>query len=586
MTEKSLVPFIKNQFPTYLLESNSLFPDFMEAYYEWVSLEGGYARVGYDLETSTQIDKSFEKFSEEFISEYINDIPNDIVVDKVLLIKKISELYKAKGTPKAVKFLLKIISNVDSEIFLPSTQIFRPSAAKWNKDISVRFTLASGVISSFNNIAAQIVTPARTYDVDIIRIERVENTADQFEAFIALDFKIIIEDGGTIVTDTFVGNLVQTITKKTILNNGSQFLIGDVFEIVNGDGTGLKIKVSKVTATSGLKFFDIIEFGSGYDTSFIIDIQPKTVQGVVNTENFNIQLIDEFAVVQQNISYSTDDNISRMMDEITLVRFDYVDNINYFENNTYVGEILNTTTSETIAQADGESVACRVSFELGYVLEYPGYYSTNIGFPSDASYIQDGSYFQQFSYVVKSEVQYDEYQSAVNRIVHPAGMRMFGEYVINRELDILINVVNRLNKLETNIIDTINSVDVETKIVMKAVLEEITSADVHIKNLIKVLVDEPTAADVPTKTFTKDIDDLISIEDEIIFKNLNKMLEDEIDTFDFATKTYSKSIEDTPVSNDFGCVVFGEHYYEITEVQTYGGTYWECGYTTNETSFT
>ena len=67
----------------------------------------------------------------------------------------------------------------------------------------------------------------------------------------------------------------------------------------------------------------------------------------------------------------------------------------------------------------------------GALAQYPGEYKGTQGRLDDAPKIQDSRYYQAFSYVIKSNVDTTKYRADVDRLLHPAGMKMFGELAIN-----------------------------------------------------------------------------------------------------------------------------------------------------------
>lgn len=76
----------------------------------------------------------------------------------------------------------------------------------------------------------------------------------------------------------------------------------------------------------------------------------------------------------------------------------------------------------------------------GPVAKYPGYYANNLGFLSDAIYLHDGKYYQDFSYVIQSKVLMDTYAPYIRTTLHPAGKILFGEYLIENTINIEDNV--------------------------------------------------------------------------------------------------------------------------------------------------
>jgi hypothetical protein len=552
----------------------------LEAYYEWTNLQNNVQSEIYALEDSNNVDVSFEKFVEEFKQEYLPLIPDDILVDKTLLVKKISELYKAKGTPKAVQFLLKILYNVESEIFLPSSQIFKTSDATWNRDVTIRFKLLSGLLNSFDNVSVVLTTPTRIIDLELEKIIRVEDTSDIFEGFVAGNFKLSIPDGGTIKSDTFEGELVKSVFSKRILTPGIGYSIGDIFTI---DSFGPQIKVTKTTPSSGLKAFEIIKYGNGYTADFEINIATNAIITGLLSSNLTIQQLNALNELYNQTKVNGDDNVNTIIEKLLITRFTYVDNPNYFLDNTYVGEILRSIDSITSSGQASNEFSARVAFQLGYVFEYPGYYSTNVGFPSDTSYLQDGEYYQQFSYVVKSDVQFENYENTVKTLVHPAGLRLFGEYTINRELNILVDVANQLSILEFNLLELVEANDEVVKVIMKSIEETATVTNILFKTLSKPITDNYNVSDTVFKTLTKTVLNLQTATDTLT-KSVQKVLSHTVTSPDTIIKTVSKAVLDIGTTEDEGCAILNG-YYSFTDITTHNDLYWACGYAEDEEFF-
>jgi hypothetical protein len=64
--------------------------------------------------------------------------------------------------------------------------------------------------------------------------------------------------------------------------------------------------------------------------------------------------------------------------------------------------------------------------------QYRGYYSNNDGKLSSTKRLFDGDFYQDFSYVLKSEISFDLYREMYKRLVHPAGFKMFGDILVDR----------------------------------------------------------------------------------------------------------------------------------------------------------
>jgi hypothetical protein len=95
----------------------------------------------------------------------------------------------------------------------------------------------------------------------------------------------------------------------------------------------------------------------------------------------------------------------------------------------YTGDLVLNIFSETGSQT------AKVIGLRSAITNYPGYFTGNRGKMSSNKKIQDGHYYQDFSYELKSAVSLDTYFSVLKNIIHPTGMRMFGSILLNRSID-------------------------------------------------------------------------------------------------------------------------------------------------------
>ncbi len=63
----------------------------------------------------------------------------------------------------------------------------------------------------------------------------------------------------------------------------------------------------------------------------------------------------------------------------------------------------------------------------------PGYYSGTYGMPSSDRVLQDSYFYQDFSYVLTSLLSLSDYYEIVKKLIHPAGMKLFGELRLYEE---------------------------------------------------------------------------------------------------------------------------------------------------------
>lgn len=68
-----------------------------------------------------------------------------------------------------------------------------------------------------------------------------------------------------------------------------------------------------------------------------------------------------------------------------------------------------------------------IRFNISSVFFSPGEYISSRGHLSSDCRLQDGFFYQDFSYVIKSNLPIDTFRGIVKRLVHPAGTGLFAE---------------------------------------------------------------------------------------------------------------------------------------------------------------
>jgi hypothetical protein len=523
MNKNSLVPFIKNQFPQHIAETESLLVPFMEAYYEWMHLENNIYDVVNNISRLHSIDESLEKFSDEFAKEYLSNFPTDIVTDKATTIKHINDLYKAKGTPAAVKLLIKLILGKESEIFYPSSQILRASDGEWIQDNSIYVSVTSGDIFSIVGESVKISTNALSFDTVVEKVRLTKYTGI-YEVFLERKLIYDISQGSILSFNDVIAEAQSTITNYNVLQGGTGFRVGQIFEIASADGSGTVVKIKSITSSGGIKSVQIIRFGYGYQSEFIIGLSSQ-----VDTANIETQ----FPFLSDSTDGITDEGLISLANY-----FDYG-----YMDGTYVGKIL-TTFKDSVTQNNDGSEA-RIKFTLGSKLKYPGYYNSVKGFLSNSIYLQDNLYYQIYSYVVRIDEELDAYESKVLNTVHPAGMKLFGEYTINNNFSLNTKLTFILNFFRLVLDDVIAIQEVFAKTITKPLSDTTTPVDAKALTLTKPFADSTAPTDASTILTTKFISDVFSLSEATV-RSITKILTDTQTVNDDISKSFSTMFNDTP----------------------------------------
>ena len=85
----------------------------------------------------------------------------------------------------------------------------------------------------------------------------------------------------------------------------------------------------------------------------------------------------------------------------------------------------------------------------GTLAEYPGRYLNEDGHLSSNKKLQDNFFYQDYSYVVKAGLAIDSWRDLVKKVLHPAGLALFGEIEVISNIDTSISFSENLLIQET-----------------------------------------------------------------------------------------------------------------------------------------
>lgn len=293
--EKYISPFIQQQFPSFYRSEGPNFIAFVRAYYEW--LEESQQALGHSrsLLEYNDIDTTADQFIKYFKTELMSGIPEDILVDKRLLLKHITDLYKAKGSKRAYELLFRMIYGEEVELFYPGEYVFKPSDNTWYVPRYLEITsnpnlgkLLNTKIQTINETASALVDNISSRiingkTVTILQISQVTGNFKVGDTIFQSDLSTIKPTDGVRV----VGSLNSII----VTFGGIGYQVGDLLE-VNGDGINGKARVSQISNNFlGSVGFAIVDGGSGYTTNSVISVLPTLnfditdLQGVIEPEN-------------------------------------------------------------------------------------------------------------------------------------------------------------------------------------------------------------------------------------------------------------------------------------------------------------
>ena len=288
---------VAGQVPRFIADDHPTFVSFIEAYYEWMEEKGNAFSSNYLLKNYSDIDTTLEDFVVYFKNQYLKSFPKQLakdskgnhIVDESRLLKRIKDFYRAKGTEKSYKLLLRILQDVEMEFYYPRKDIMDVSGGKWIEEKSIKTTLVNGndvfqiedktiyqkEAEGSRPTASAVVTrvelkSGQKYDsaeLFLHEINGIFNTTD----------KIYCDIGGN--TGEISENVFPLMTSLSFYNTGSKYNIGDSIEITSDYGFGAKAIINSIGASGDIKNYYFVDTGINYNENSTLGFNIKTISG-------------------------------------------------------------------------------------------------------------------------------------------------------------------------------------------------------------------------------------------------------------------------------------------------------------------
>jgi hypothetical protein len=413
---------IRGVYPTFL--------DFMTAYFQFLELDDGVVDGIMTVLQDRDIDLTDDSLLVYFQKEFLYDVPTDVLADKRKLIKHIKDFYQARGSEKSYRFLFRILFNETVDFYYPKTDLLKASDGKWTVDTIIRTT-------TVNNTSLFIARPIRGLSSGATA--NVENV-------------VTFLSGSSVISEIYLSTLV------------GEFIIGETVEVILPDTTvahettyGLATGITITNPGTGYQQDDLITISGGNTTAlFAVDVTVGQDTGVVQNAtqaNFPTPATIKLA---PNAS-DTPNFYVNMQVEITdglgfgqfkkITQYNAANKVCILEGSWNVvpditsryrialGEIITTKVKDfgvgyssivaaSFTQSGNGNATGNIT--VGAVGRYAGRYANDDGWLSWSKKLQDSFYWQDFSYALKSNIGIDVYRNVINRLLHPAGLALFG----------------------------------------------------------------------------------------------------------------------------------------------------------------
>jgi len=371
--EDIISPFIKQQFPLFVQTDYPKLILFVKSYYEWLEQEGNVGHLTSKLDTVYDVDKNLDEFYSHFKNTYLDSFPE-------LLATKITG--EKPNKTNLLKKIRDFYGNKGTEssyhflfniIYDSDLEIYYPKTDILKASDGLWIESRS-IKTTSNNVSSSL------YSMENGRIQQYSGAAIVADAFI--DSVIQYELNNNKITEFFINDINGTFLPNlpiTLVKEGSTSLVETAYSVLGEFFIELP--------GSGYRIGDVATIITSIGSGFSAKVQQTGLGGTVK----------KLSIVNSGINYT--------------------------------GDIIVNIFNETGTQS-AKVIALRSA-----VTNYSGYFSGNRGKLSSNKKIQDGHYYQDFSYELKSEISLDAYFEVLKNLVHPSGLKMFGSVLMKKSLD-------------------------------------------------------------------------------------------------------------------------------------------------------
>lgn len=381
--------FIRNQFPDFVKEDHGKIIAFMEAFYEWLDSNSSNIRNISQLRDLYDIDETLELFIEDFKKTYLASFPINLVINPITgkklspkkIIKNIKDFYKAKGTKASYSFIFRLLYNSEIEIYYPKEFIFKLSDGRFQR--SKKLFLKTSVPAKRINLRERTICQ---------RSNEFDNESD-------------LTARARVVSST-------TYTKENFYV--IELELEEVFGSFDVDKAILDIDSGDVYGKTYSVLTDIIVSDQGYGYKANQSINFESLSDTRNSYLPKARI--------KRVSSGSDESDGKII-EIQ------IEDPGLNINETNCGIVSgNPIDQEGLTGGTGFSA----SLTFGAFFDKNEFYLNDRGLLNSTMVFQDNYKYQDYSYVIRSDVSFSKYMDTVKGLLHPSGLQLLGETVISK----------------------------------------------------------------------------------------------------------------------------------------------------------
>jgi hypothetical protein len=535
----NIASFINSIVPDHISVAYPSLIEFVRVFFEYLDKENKSSYYQNTLYVQRDIREQDPQFFNYIKHELGVLYIKEYAADPKLFYDKMSEIWRSKGSEECLIFLLKAIAGTDenTKIIYPRESILRASDGVWEQE---KFITVTKYVGSLPDIITDIILKYESSN-KVLLISRFtvinQNTIRfYFKSNVTVNASVgqyvdILNINNEVV---FEGRIRPSPSSIEIKNGGRNWQLGQIITIP-GTLTDTLVQVTKVSSIGAIERAAILEYGYIHTENENITVSPYAIKPVATAFDYDYNPITKVHALDIfDYTDGTSETVSGTNSDISPDSYFLED----YDLENYAGRSVIEIIDIVITSLEGSTpnitledwILSRATLQYKFAAQsvLQGSWISNRGIISDNSIrLQDNYYYQQFSYVIESNVLRNVYQPVLNEI-HPAGMKSFSTYLLENILDIDVEVETLIPFKIINLSDVFDTEDNIEKEVYIPRLESLTSSDSSYFEFIKSNEEVITSDEnISGKSLNKYYLDTLT-SDDLISNNLSKIFNDEV----------------------------------------------------------
>lgn len=465
--DEKLSQLIQDQVPDFIRDTYPIFQTFLEKYYEFNEQNG---EVQYNIQKArsfADIDETANAFVDFFIDEYAYNLPKSVFQDQLfkvdsglvssteskrLLAKRLVDYHGSKGSEKALRLLFRLLFDAEISVYYPKVDILRPSDSEWKpvKTVFLYDPLANVVVSNYSaGIVEGLQSKASVVLDSLFSLQFLNNGAiplyemkiendSIFGAFIPGE-TVLLKTGNLITGNLdVIANIkfYNAISSIDIIDSGAgypentQIYLNSLTSIENFYGT-----ISKVGLTGQIRTVDLIKHVNTAN-----EFNSSTVFNVFYDQNLG-NYTGEYSLksnIAEIVLFDSGNSIFHGLQEGESINLTFTSGITRGANTYTVNSVISSrkfnVANAFLLNGNANVITGNVTLNghtanlvprVGAIAAYASEFLNNNSQLSDKKKIQDGDYYQDYSYVITSDQSSYLWKDIIKKSIHPVGYKLF-----------------------------------------------------------------------------------------------------------------------------------------------------------------